>query len=295
MVKKIDLTKTVIKNNVDILQCPLCKQNMSLCANSLLCKKEHCFDLSKNGYINLLNSSINSKYNKQLFTSRKIISQRGFFQKIIEEIGKIITNNLMTKQSAIIKVLDAGCGEGSNLVNVLKFLERKSGIRSVGVGVDISKEGIYIAANEYPGYIWFVADLSNIPIREKQCDFIINILSPANYSEFKRILKDDGLLIKVIPGKHYLREIRKTLYQPKERQSYTNEKVINLFKNNFKIISHKQLLYQQKIKQGNIIELIKMTPLSWSFKKEDFEIDGSKFSEITSITVDLIILSGKQK
>ena len=290
--KKIDLAKNVIKNNINIFRCPICKQSMSVKNNSLLCLKEHCFDLSKNGYINLLNNPVHSKYDKQMFTARQIISQSGFFQKIIKKIGDIVLKEMNGKEISRLKILDAGCGEGSNLAAVSKYLHYHANLKYDGIGLDISKEGIHIAAIEYPNNIWCVADLANIPMKDKQIDFIINILSPANYMEFTRILKDNGLLIKVIPGKHYLREIRKTFYQQKERQDYSNEEVINLFQRNFRIISQKQLYYQKEIEQGNIIELIKMTPLSWSIKKERYEKDN--FSEINTITVDLIILTGKK-
>ena len=293
MKKKIDLAKNVIKNNIDIFRCPICRQPMSVKDNSLLCLKEHCFDLSKNGYINLLNNPVHSKYDKQMFTARQKISKNGFFQKLIKKIDDIILKEMSGREISRLKILDAGCGEGSNLTAIAKYLHHHANLEYVGIGLDISKEGIHLAAIEYPSNIWCVADLANIPMKDKQFDFIINILSPANYMEFTRILKDNGLLIKVIPGKHYLREIRKTFYQQKEKQNYSNEEVINLFQRNFRIISQKQLFYQQEIESNNVLPLIKMTPLSWSLKKEDFEIEESKLSEITSITVDLIILVGR--
>src|SRR6056297_3249172 len=90
MKKKIDLAKNVIKNNIDIFRCPICRQPMSVKDNSLLCLKEHCFDLSKNGYINLLNNPVHSKYDKQMFIARQKISKNGIFQKLIKKIDDII-------------------------------------------------------------------------------------------------------------------------------------------------------------------------------------------------------------
>ncbi len=69
--KKDRYSQNVIKNNIDIFRCPICKQSMSVKDNSLLCLKEHCFDLSKSGYINLLNNPVHSKYDKQMFTARQ--------------------------------------------------------------------------------------------------------------------------------------------------------------------------------------------------------------------------------
>jgi len=35
-----------------------------------------------------------------------------------------------------------------------------------------------------------------------------DVLTPANYDEFRRVLSPDGMLVKVYPGQDYLREIR---------------------------------------------------------------------------------------
>lgn len=290
---KIYLAKNVIENNINLFRCPICKEQMCLNSNSLQCLKKHCFDLSKNGYVNLLTSPVHSKYNRSLFVSRRIIFQNDFFQGLIEKIGELILQEINTKKLTGIKVLDAGCGEGSNLAGISTYIKRKVNIDFTGVGIDISKEGIHIAAREYPGYIWCVADLADIPMRDGQCDIILNILSPSNYIEFNRILIENGLLIKVIPGNLYLKEIREVLNQQKEKKKYSNEEVIKLFQSKFKKISKKQLFYQQLIEREYIFPLVEMTPLSWGLKEDDFR--KQQILKINKITVDLTILVGVTK
>jgi 23S rRNA (guanine745-N1)-methyltransferase len=294
MKKKIDLAKKVIEDNLSVFRCPICKQQMTLQQNSLLCENGHCFDLSKNGYLNLLRNPVNSKYNKNLFFSRRKILQNGFLKKLIAEISKLILRDVSNKKCTDLKILDAGCGEGTNLVNIARYIFEQSNTLPVGIGLDISKEGIYIAASAYPGYIWLVSDIANIPIKAKQCDFIINILSPANYSEFARVLKDNGFLIKIIPGAHYLQEIRLNFYQQHKKMNYSNEKVVRLFKKNFTVINQQRLSFHREIKRHDILPLMNMTPLSWNIEREELDIASSGFSEIDSITVDLDILIGKK-
>ena len=53
-----------------------------------------------------------------------------------------------------------------------------------------------------------IANLSNLPFRDNSVSCILNILTPANYTEFFRVLGKDGYLIKVIPNAEYLKEIR---------------------------------------------------------------------------------------
>lgn len=46
-----------------------------------------------------------------------------------------------------------------------------------------------------------MADLNNIPLKDESIDIILNILSPSNESEMSRLLKKDGIIIKVTPKK----------------------------------------------------------------------------------------------
>jgi len=294
--KKIDLAKELIKNNLEIFKCPVCSEQMLLKGSSLICLKRHCFDLANKGYLNLLTHPVHSRYGKQMLTSRKIIAQHGFFQLPIEQVGDIIIKEIKgKKEQTKFRILDAGCGEGSNLVSILAYLHSKSSFDFIGIGLDISREGISIASGSYPGNIWVVADLTACPFIDKQFDIIINILSPSNYEEFKRILKDSGLLIKVIPGSGYLQEIRKTFYHQKERQEYCNEKIITLLEKSFNIVSWKRLIYKRELSQDELIPLMEMTPLSWSINKKDMEdIRKKRYPEMKQVTIDLTILAGSK-
>ena len=81
---------------------------------------------------------------------------------------------------------------------------------SVGIGIDLAKEGIAAASKAYPGIIWSVADLAAMPFADAQIDAILNILSPANYAEFNRLLKPGGIVVKVVPESGYLTGIARS-------------------------------------------------------------------------------------
>jgi len=69
------------------------------------------------------------------------------------------------------------------------------------------------------------------------------------------------------------------------------KKNINLKKGNYIIENKDKLIYKQEIEKSKLIQLLQMTPLSWSRKKQDW--DTIEYSKISSITVDLMILTGK--
>jgi len=152
---------------------------------------------------------------------------------------------------------------------------------------------IKIAAKNYKDIIWCVADLARIPFMDKKFDVVLNILSPSNYSEFSRIIHSNGVLIKVVPDSGYLKELRNALYQGTRREPYSNEKVINHFKENFKITAAQKVLYNVPVSREDLGCLIKMTPLSWRVTEET--IRKVLDSGIDSITADFTVIVGKSK
>ena len=129
------------------------------------------------------------------------------------------------------------------------------------------------------------------PVKNDKLDIIIDILSPSNYSEFTRVLNKGGVVIKVIPDEHYLKEIRSEIKGKIKKDTYSNKNVINLFKDNLEIIYDKRITYKTNI--YNLEDFIKMTPLTSGLSKE--QINELNKCDIEKITVDLKIIVGKVK
>ena len=177
------------------------------------------------------------------------------------------------------------------MVNVLTNLNHRSNLKFVGIGFDISREGIKIASAGNSDNIWLIADLAHSPFKNNQFDIIVNILSPANYSEFRRILKKEGLLIKVLPNPGYLMEIRKLFYSGKEKNEYSNKKTFDLLIKNFNPAHQERVIYKKEVKPDSLIPLLEMTPLCWNINKE--KLNKNKWSEIREVTIDLKLISAK--
>jgi len=258
---------------------------------SLKCQERHCFDISKKGYINLLKTNVKSGYNKDMFEARRELANCGFFDEMLNSIERLVLKQANDRKDEVF-ILDAGCGEGTHLSLLLEDLYCQTKVKIIGAGIDISKEGIKIASRYRKDIIWAVADLANIPFMDKNFDMILNILSPSNYSEFKRVLKDDGILIKVIPDSNYLVELRKAFYGKTPKESYSNDKVIAHLAENFKITDIQKVLYTFAVKGEKLDSLIRMTPLSWGASTEAQQ--KAKTYDISNITVDLTIIVGKK-
>ena len=261
--------------------CPICQENLTLVESSLKCNNRHSFDLAKFGYVNLapqIKQSAN--YDKKNFQNRQQILEAGFYQAILEVVSDLLSNSKNAKT-----ILDIGCGEG--------FYSRKLQERhpdKTFYAFDISKDSVQIAAKSEPNWAvnWFVGDLARLPIKDASMDILLDIFSPANYGEFRRVLSKDGILIKVIPTKNHLKEIRQNVQDQLTNKDYSNQDIKNHFQNNFTILSSKTTSLTKPITAEQLQALLSMTPLL-------FHIDQSKidWSQLTEITIEAEILVGK--
>ncbi|MCA0757275.1 methyltransferase domain-containing protein [Paenibacillus sp. N4] len=276
----------------EIFRCPLCKKPMQVIhLQSLVCSNQHCFDIAKHGYVNLLSRGISTKYDKKIFEYRRLISKGSLFNPLDVAVSQIIMNRHSSNEP--ISILDAGCGEGSHLNNIQIEINRKKPMDLLAAGIDISKEGISLAAEGYSNAIWCVADIANCPFSSQRFKFILNILSPANYSEFRRLISNKGLVIKVVPEQDYLKELREILYKGSDKQTYSNSLTISHFNKHFNILDIESIRYQADLSEQLIEPLLGMTPLSWGTSEERIE----KFLQLNlkQVTMDFKILIGSVK
>ncbi|MFJ7951028.1 putative RNA methyltransferase [Lysinibacillus sp. NPDC096418] len=264
----------LMNENITLFACPICTAQMQVREQgSLMCTVNHSFDVAKQGYVNMMTHAATSKYSKELFESRKAIIESGLYDLLEEKIAD--------KIAGAKTVLDTGCGEGSHLARIMMQLEG-----AIGVGIDIAKEGILTAARHYGEQIWCVGDLAKSPYAEASFDAILNILSPANYGEFKRLLTPSGCVVKIVPQSGYLQELRAQLYADSEKETYSNAQTVERFKESFSEVNVERLTYTMPIATELIPALLEMTPMGWH-KVEDIEVT------LTEITIDLDILVGK--
>src|SRR5690554_89095 len=291
-IKKKDRIRELIQKNKSFFKCPVCNETMSMNNfGSLTCSSKHNFDLSKKGYLNLLTSSNTPVYSKELFEARHRVCEAGFYTPLIDEVAKTIDEYKKSMNYEKMNILDAGCGEGSHIYSIFQRLRENQNYTYVGV--DISKDSINIAARNNVDIIWCVADLARLLFQNKKVDVLLNILSPANYSEFDRILNDKGIVIKIVPGSNYLKELREMLYIDKKVSNYSNSKVISYFKEKLDVEGIQNINYKFNINKEVLPYLIRMTPLTWGKSIE--RLDDICQKDISSISVDLTLIIGMKK
>ena len=272
--KKLDVLKESLTRGAGLFRCPYCKASLSLAGNAWVCTRKHTFDLAAKGYCNLAPGK-GDFYDAPLFAARRDVFARGFFTPLYEALDACAAgrNGLW---------LDAGCGEGSGL----RAVGRAAGLR---VGVDLAKDGIQLAASgTADSIVWLVGDLARLPLADETVAVLLNVLSPANYAEFTRVLAPGGLVMKVIPGESYLQELRTSFYDGTEAAAHSAENTAEVFRQAFPGGTSTRVQYTIHAEPALLALLADMTPLGRNVSaaaKAAFARDAK------DITADFIILS----
>ena len=256
-----------------LLRCPVCGTAFSQRGMSLCCDNGHTFDTSRKGYVNFAPNAAPSRYDLTLFEARRRILEAGFYDAVIEAIAAATPKDAET-------LLDAGCGDGT----FTKAIARKT-----TVGIDLSKDAIRLAARGGGPILWAVGDLTRLPICGASVDVIANLFSPAHYAEFARVLKPDGVLLKLVPQEGYLREIRALAGERLRHETYFNEAVVSHLAERFHIMDRIRITRTFALDGKQAEDFLLMTPLTFGL-----ETGSIQASELPEITIDTELLIAKK-
>lgn len=261
--------------------CPICQEALDLVQQSLACPNRHSFDLAKFGYVNLAPQVKASKdYDKENFQNRQLVLENGFYNHILNALSECLS-----PLAHPANILDIGCGEGY----YSRSLQERHPDHSF-YAFDLSKESIQLAAKSDQEWKvkWFVGDLAHLPLLDQSMDLLLDIFSPANYQEFKRVLAPDGRLIKVIPTATHLQEIRQKVKDHLDQVDYSNEQIIQHFSNHFTIENTIHCQERFELTPALREALLSMTPLL--FHVDPAQID---WTDLTQVTISATILIGR--
>lgn len=269
-----------------LFQCPKCKKKIRFHSGGLVCKREHRFDISAKGYVNLRGVSKPLKgYDQKFFESRACFFEKDYYKHIADAVlGAVCSKTKETSPEETV-VVDAGCGEGY----YADIIAREFPEMPV-LAFDIATDAIKVACKKEGNVRWFVSDITDIPLKDESVDVILDVFTPANYDEFNRILKPNGIVVKVIPGEHHVGELREAARDLIRNKEYSNEEVLDYFDERFERIDSIFATNTMAIDKETLKDLVNMTPLL-------FDVDKSKLdtSNVNEITIEAEILIGHKK
>ncbi len=244
--------------------CPNCSCALEKKGNSFFCENRHCFDIAKQGYINLLQSNQSSSKHhgddRLMVKARRDFLEKGFYSELKDRLCDDITH-CAEKPSVLI---DAGCGEGYYTRAVAESLKRKNALSAAG-GIDISKDAVSAAAKAGGNIQYAVASVYDMPVKSETADIVLNIFAPGAFDEFYRILTPGGLLVVVYPLENHLIELKQAVYD----EVYKNDSIPSVPKG-FSLISSREIKQVLHLESNeDIVNLFKMTPYYYKTGADD--------------------------
>ncbi len=261
-----------------MLLCPKCGKLLEKGLNTFKCQDGHSYDIAKEGYVNLLlpnkKNSLLPGDNKEMVSAREQFLNKDYYAPLKEEISKYINEHFKKD----ITLLDAGCGTGYYSIHIKEKYQYVMRI----LGVDISKFAVQKASKKSKEDTFVVASIFDLPTIDKCFDVILNIFSPKANESFSRVLKDDGVLIQVMPGENHLIELKEILYKDKV---YKNE--VEYEYSGFNLKDKMEVTYSIKVNKDDLMHLFTMTPYLYKTKIED--IKALDDINDLNITIDFVI------
>ena len=245
------------KRDVDrMLICPVCGEKLDLSVGQYRCDRGHCFDLAKEGYVNLLRSNKNGDLigdDKLSARSRRDFLNKGYYAPLQQELCRIFAQ----RQGS---VLDICCGEGYYTAALGENPNLKV------FGFDISREMVRLAAKRGNG-TYFVANLASIPVEAESMDYAIHLFAPFQEQAFSRVLKTGGRLITVMPGRYHLWGLKQALYDT----PYENDEQLPQTAQLHLVSTHKVTDRITLTCQEDIQAVFRMTPYYFHTSAKDKE------------------------
>lgn len=251
------LAQSIIMSSIPKYRCPICQLALSLNNKTYSCEKKHCYDLAKEGYLNLLpvqhKRSKEPGDNKAMVNARRAFLEKGYYQPLIDRLVALYGQygNLAGE------IFDAGCGEGY-------YTNQHKKDNNTVYGIDIAKEAVKKAAKKYPLCHFSVGTLSQLPFDNDRFDWMVSIYAPILETEFTRVLKQGGYLVTVTPAEKHLFELKELVYQQVMEHDAQRNPIEKL-----KLVAEEKLSYPMTISSGDeLLNLLSMTPFAFKASEQ---------------------------
>ena len=255
--------------------CPVCSQALDKGEKTYTCPSGHSFDKAAKGYVNLLMSQKASAKrhgdDRVMVNARRDFLREGWY----EPLRKAVLEKIKQAFPVGGTLLDAGCGECWYTTYFYREL-CALGLEPNILGIDISKNALE-KADRSAAIERAVASVFNIPVAASSCDAVVNIFAPLCASEYCRVLKSGGVLIRAVPLERHLWELKSAVYD----KPYENEPEMYELEG-FRSKEKSELKYNMQLRtNADIINLFKMTPYYYKTSQHDFE----KLKELENLNV----------
>lgn len=208
----------------DNLSCPLCAAPLAQTDRSVVCSRNHSFDVARQGYVNLLpvqhKKSRDPGDSKSMVAARRRFLDGGTYEPVARELVNQVQNHRPVPESGRLCILDAGCGEGyylDYLIQALLAPTRQNETSLSAIGLDISKDAIQAAAKRNRALQWIVGTNIRPPVMPESVDCLLCLFGFPSFTHFGPLLRPGGVIVMADPGPDHLIELRRLIYSQVKR------------------------------------------------------------------------------
>jgi len=239
------------------LICPLCRAALQTPAKTWSCANGHAFDVSREGYVNLLpvqhKKSLSPGDTAESVAARRRFLAAGHYQPLRDAVATLLRDMQANT------LLDLGCGEGYYTEAM------RAEVLSV-CGLDIAKPAIQLAARQQKTVTWLVASGSLLPFADASLDVVSSLFSPLPVAEMLRVLKPGGHVLMVTPAPDHLWQVREGLFE--QVRAHEPDKFLAAFNVDFTLQQRLRVDAPLQLSQAALKDLLAMTPYAWKATAE---------------------------
>jgi 23S rRNA (guanine745-N1)-methyltransferase len=251
-----------------MLICPVCCSDLKKIEHSYVCDSKHVFDISKEGYVNLLLSQKGvpklSGDTKLMVNARRRFLSKGYFEFLIAPLTQLACKAFPVECNENIQhnILDVGSGDGYFIAALAEKVPTITNLSLNCFGLELSKDALKAAAAKHSFCQFFRANVHwQVPVRSQSVTLITGIFAPRNFTEYSRILTKRGMVIIVIPTSMHLYELRE-FFDLLQIDDDKEEKIVSAAKG-FKLVESLDITRRFEISTDDINDLLDMTPNHW--------------------------------
>ncbi|MCX7615648.1 MAG: methyltransferase domain-containing protein [Clostridiales bacterium] len=246
------------------LICPVCSKDLRVNETSYFCENKHLFDRAKSGYVNLYLNQQGKDHqhgdDKQMIRARRDFLDQDYYKPLLSAVCKAIS--VIAENDC--RILDAGCGECYYTAHVFEYL-LVTGIKPEILGIDISKDALKVGAKRCPHIELAVASVFHLPVKDESYDILLSIFAPFGPEEFHRVIKTNGVMIRVIPLERHLFSLKKAVYDAPYENPIEHPEV-----DGFSLIDRREIRETICLRRKeDILNVFTMTPYYYKTSQDD--------------------------
>ncbi|MGB3673803.1 MAG: methyltransferase domain-containing protein [Candidatus Nanopelagicales bacterium] len=272
------------------MRCPIDQVPVTADQRSLTCESGHCFDIAKQGYVNLAvaNSKASSLRSDDLdmVTSRQRFLATGAFDPIVDAVASRIPRDRTGNNGRLFVELGAGTA-----AYLAAALDRNDDAH--GIAIDLSIPATIRAARSHVRTTAIVSDSwAPLPLADDTVDAVLVAFAPRNLAEIARVLRPGGRLVLASAKPAHIQELRDEYELLGIATKNTDRVSVPAEQVGMAIVEVAEVQFEMDLEPEQVADLILMGPNAWHVDRDALRtrVMLQKASRKVSASVGLWVL-----